>query len=75
MGIEFIYPVFIINMLLYMNILIPLGGIGKRFSDEGYSFPKPLIKIFDKTMIEHVIDSLHLCTFKTPILKGLKYAN
>jgi len=43
-----------------MNILIPLGGIGKRFSDEGYSLPKPLIKIFDKTMIEYVIDSLNI---------------
>jgi len=43
-----------------MNIIIPIGGIGKRFTDEGYSVPKPLIKIFDKTMIEYVLDNLEL---------------
>ncbi len=41
-----------------MNIIIPLCGIGKRFTDEGYDMPKPLIKIYDKTMIEHVLDNL-----------------
>ena len=29
-----------------MNIIIPLGGLGKRFSDFGYKLPKPLIKLF-----------------------------
>lgn len=41
-----------------MNILIPLAGLGKRFSDEGFNQPKPLIKIEDKEMILHAIDSL-----------------
>jgi capsule biosynthesis phosphatase len=41
-----------------MNILIPIGGIGKRFSDEGYSSPKPLIKVLGIPMIQRVIASL-----------------
>ena len=35
-----------------MNIIIPLGGKGERFSKNGYDRPKPLIPIFDKRMIE-----------------------
>lgn len=42
-----------------MNIIIPLCGIGKRFTDAGYK-PKPLIEIFDKKMILHVIDNLKI---------------
>lgn len=41
-----------------MNILIPLGGLGKRFADEGFVDPKPLIKLEGKEMILHAIDSL-----------------
>jgi HAD superfamily hydrolase (TIGR01509 family) len=41
-----------------MNIIIPLGGRGERFSKEGYLDPKPLIQIFEKKMIEYVIDNL-----------------
>ena len=43
-----------------MNIIIPLGGRGERFAKEGYTKPKALIDVFDKTMIEHVIDHLHM---------------
>jgi len=43
-----------------MNIIIPLGGKGERFSKNGYKEPKPLIPIFDKCMIEYVIDNLFL---------------
>jgi len=41
-----------------MNIIIPLGGKGERFSKNGYTQPKPLIPIFDKKMIEYVLDNL-----------------
>jgi len=41
-----------------MNILIPLGGIGKRFSDYGYHNPKPLIKVLGKEIIFWLLDSL-----------------
>ena len=42
-----------------MNIIIPLGGKGERFSKNGYTQPKPLIKILDKCMIEYVLDNLN----------------
>lgn len=41
-----------------MNIIIPIGGIGKRFSDEGFTTPKPLINVLGKPMIHRVISSL-----------------
>lgn len=41
-----------------MNIIIPLGGRGERFSKNGYLQPKPLIQIFDKSMIEYVLDNI-----------------
>lgn len=43
-----------------MNVLIPMAGAGKRFSDAGYIFPKPLIEIYNKPMIQLVIESLNL---------------
>jgi len=43
-----------------MNIIIPIGGIGQRFKDEGYLMPKPLISVLGKTMINRVIDNLKL---------------
>jgi beta-phosphoglucomutase-like phosphatase (HAD superfamily)/dTDP-glucose pyrophosphorylase len=43
-----------------MNIIIPLGGKGERFVKQCFSTPKPLIPIFDKCMIEYVIDNLIL---------------
>ena len=41
-----------------MNIIIPLGGKGERFAKIGYTTPKPLIPIFEKNMIEYLIDNL-----------------
>jgi len=43
-----------------MIILIPLGGIGKRFSDFGYSDPKPLIKVNGKEIIFWVLENLKI---------------
>lgn len=42
------------------NVLIPMAGLGSRFVEKGYSLPKPLIKIFNKPMIQLVIDSLDI---------------
>lgn len=41
-----------------LNIVIPMAGRGSRFADIGYAFPKPLIDIAGKTMIEVVIKNL-----------------
>jgi capsule biosynthesis phosphatase len=43
-----------------MNIIIPIGGIGQRFKDEGYDMPKPLINVLGKPMLYEVIDNLKL---------------
>jgi NDP-sugar pyrophosphorylase family protein len=43
-----------------MIIVIPLGGIGKRFSDLGYTDPKPLIKVLGKEIIFWVLDNLNI---------------
>ena len=43
-----------------MNIIIPIGGVGQRFKDEGYNMPKPLISVLGKPMIYQVINSLQL---------------
>ncbi len=43
-----------------MNIIIPIGGIGKRFKDEGFDLPKPLISVLGKPMIYRVIENLDL---------------
>ena len=41
-----------------INILIPLGGAGKRFSDSGYEVPKPFIDVNGETMIRSVVNNL-----------------
>ena len=46
-----------------MIIVIPLGGIGKRFSDLGYTDPKPLIKVLGKEIIFWVLDNLRLKSY------------
>jgi capsule biosynthesis phosphatase len=43
-----------------MNVIIPIGGVGQRFQDEGYLMPKPLINVLGKPMIYRVIDNLNL---------------
>lgn len=41
------------------NILIPLAGPSQFFNKEEFVFPKPLIEINGKTMIQHVIENLN----------------
>lgn len=41
-----------------INIVIPMAGLGSRFSKVGYIDPKPFIDINGKTMIERVLDNL-----------------
>jgi len=39
-----------------MQIVIPMSGFGERFRKAGYTIPKPLIKVEDKTIIQHVVE-------------------
>ena len=41
-----------------MKILIPMAGEGSRFKKEGYTFPKPLIDVAGKPMIQRVVENL-----------------
>lgn len=41
-----------------MKILIPMAGEGSRFTKEGYTFPKPLIDVAGKPMIQRVVENL-----------------
>jgi capsule biosynthesis phosphatase len=43
-----------------MNIIIPAAGLGKRFVDDGYSLPKPLIPVLGEPMIVQAIKSLKI---------------
>lgn len=43
-----------------LNILIPMAGAGSRFVAEGYIFPKPLIEVHQKPMIQVVVENLNI---------------
>lgn len=43
-----------------MNVLIPLAGAGSRFAEKGYVFPKPLVEVNGKPMIEVVVNNLNI---------------
>jgi len=40
-----------------INLIIPCAGNGQRFIDAGFNIYKPLISVFGKPMIRHVIDA------------------
>ena len=43
-----------------LNVLIPMAGAGSRFQAAGYTFPKPLIDVENKPMIQVVVDNLNI---------------
>lgn len=43
-----------------LNVLIPMAGAGSRFTAAGYTFPKPLIEVRNKPMIQVVKDNLNI---------------
>jgi len=43
-----------------INIIIPMAGEGRRFKEAGFKKPKPLIKVFNKTLIEIAIETLDI---------------
>lgn len=42
------------------KILIPMAGAGSRFAQAGYTFPKPLIEVNGKPMIQVVVENLNI---------------
>lgn len=43
-----------------LNVLIPMAGNGSRFVQQGYTFPKPLIEVNGKPMIQVVVENLNI---------------
>jgi dTDP-glucose pyrophosphorylase len=43
-----------------LNVLIPMAGAGSRFESAGFTFPKPLIDVKGKPMIQVVVDNLNI---------------
>lgn len=43
-----------------LNILIPMAGAGSRFEQAGYTFPKPLIDVNGKPMIQVIVDNINM---------------
>ena len=43
-----------------LNVLIPMAGAGSRVEKAGYTFPKPLIDVKNKPMIQVVVENLNI---------------
>jgi HAD superfamily hydrolase (TIGR01509 family) len=43
-----------------LNVLIPMAGAGSRFEKAGYTFPKPLIDVDGRPMIQTVIENINI---------------
>ena len=43
-----------------LNVLIPMAGAGSRFEKAGFTFPKPLIDVRNKPMIQVVVENLNI---------------
>lgn len=41
-----------------INVVIPMAGYGSRFTQEGYTLPKPLVNVFGKPMIQKVVENV-----------------
>ena len=56
-----------------LNVLIPMAGAGSRFAEAGYSFPKPLIDVNGKPMIQAVVENLAIDATYTYIVQKDHY--
>lgn len=56
-----------------MNVLIPMAGAGSRFSAAGYTFPKPLIEVDGKPMIQVVVENLNIDANYTFVVRKEHY--
>lgn len=56
-----------------MNILIPMAGAGSRFAIAGYTFPKPLIEVSGKPMIQLVVENINIDANYTYVVQKSHY--
>ena len=52
------------------SVVIPMAGLGKRFSDEGYEVTKPLIAVSGKAMAIQAIDDLPKSRYQSLVLRS-----
>jgi beta-phosphoglucomutase-like phosphatase (HAD superfamily)/dTDP-glucose pyrophosphorylase len=52
-----------------LNVIIPMAGAGSRFLEAGYVFPKPLVDVNEKPMIQAVVENLSLKAKYTYIVR------
>ena len=71
------------------NLLIPLAGKGNRMLEGGYTFPKPMIMVGNKAILDYGLDSIdysncnlifvvrkdHVCNFSIDVWLKNKYGN
>ena len=43
-----------------MRVIIPMAGLGSRFTNAGYLTHKPLIKVNNKSLIRYAVESLDI---------------
>lgn len=55
-----------------MLLVIPMAGRGSRFSNVGYSTPKPLIQVGGKPMIHHAFKSVADTNYRKVVFIALK---
>jgi HAD superfamily hydrolase (TIGR01509 family) len=56
-----------------LNVVIPMAGKGSRFANAGYTFPKPLIEVWGKPMIQLVVENLNIDANYTFIVQKEHY--
>ena len=56
-----------------MNVLIPMAGAGSRFELAGYTFPKPLIEMGGKPMIQLVVENINIDAKHTFVVQKSHY--
>ena len=56
-----------------MNVIVPMAGAGSRFQQAGYSFPKPLIDVDGKPMIQVVVENLNIAAHHIFIVQKEHY--
>lgn len=47
-------------MKQFMNIILPMAGLGSRFKEQGYTDSKPFIDVLGTPMVKKVIDNLQI---------------
>ncbi len=55
--------------------IMPMAGLGKRFSNKGYKTPKPLLNISEEPMVVQAMKDVHIYNNKVVILRKTKHSS